>query len=68
MEVQQPEAKVKVDPELFGKFMQQSPIWDYNSIRREGYIALPNFEKEKIIRNYYVDMKSIGGGKFDNIL
>ena len=68
MKVQQLEVQVKIDPESFGKFMQQFPIWDYNSIRREGYIALPNFEKEKIIRNHYVDMKSIGGGKFDNIL
>ena len=58
MEVQQPEAQVEIDPELFEKFMQQIPIWDYSSISREGYIALPNFEKETSIRNYYVDMKS----------
>ena len=68
MEVQQPEAQVEIDPELFEKFMQQIPIWDYSSISREGYVALPNFEKEALIRNYYVDMKSKGGGKFDNIL
>ena len=53
---------------LIWKVKQQIPIWDYSSISREGYIALPNFEKETLIRNYYVDMKSKGGGKFDNIL
>ena len=44
---------------------QQIPIWDYSSISRESYIALSNFEKEKLIRNYYSDMKSRGSGKFD---
>ena len=68
MEVQQPEAQVEIDPESFEKFMLQISICDYSSISREGYIALPNFEKEALIGNYYVDMKSKGGGKFDNIL
>ena len=28
-------------------------------------LALSNFEKEKLIHNYYSDMKSRGRGKFD---
>ena len=31
----QPEVQVEVDPDLFGKFMQQIPIWDYSSISRK---------------------------------
>ena len=60
--------QVEIDPELFGKFMQQIPIWEYCSISRDSYTALPNVEKEKLIRSYYNDMKSRGSGKFDTIL
>ena len=65
MEVQQPEAQVVIHPDLFGKFMQQMPIWDYRSISRESYIALSNFEKEKLILNYYFDTQRRGTDKFD---
>ena len=44
----QPEAQVEIDPDLFGKFMEQIPIWNYSSISRESYIALFNFEKKEI--------------------
>ena len=36
-----------------------------SEISKESYIALSNFEKEKLIRNYYSDIKSRGSGKFD---
>ena len=48
MDFQQPEAQVKIDPDLFGKFMQQILIWDYSSISRESYIAISSFEKREI--------------------
>ena len=48
--------------------MQQISILDYSSISRESYIALSYFEKEKLIRNYYFDMKSRGSGNFDIII
>ena len=48
VDFQQPEAQVEIDPDLFGKFMQQILIWDYSSISRESYIAISNFEKRKI--------------------
>ena len=67
MDAPQPTPQVEIDPDLFGKFMQQIPIWDYSSTSRGSYIALSNFEKEKLIRNYYFDMKSRGSGKFDII-
>ena len=35
----QPEAQVKIDPDLFGKFMEPISIWNYSSISRESYIA-----------------------------
>ena len=67
MDASQPEAQVGIDPNLFGKFIQQIPIWDYSSVSSEGYIALPNFEKEKLIHNYYSDLKKRGSSKFDII-
>ena len=63
MDAPQPE----IDADLFGKFVQQIRIWDYSSISREGFIAISNFEKENLIRNYYLHMKSRGSGKFDII-
>ena len=62
-----PEAQAENDPDLFGKLMHQIPIWDYSSISKASYTALANFEKEKLIRNYYSDMKSRGCGKFSII-
>ena len=60
--------QVEINPELFGKFMQQIPIWEYCSISRDSYIGLPNVEKEKLIHSYYNDMESRGSGKFVIIL
>ena len=47
MNVPQTEPRVDIDPDLFGKLMQQISIWDYSSISREIYITLSNFQKEK---------------------
>ena len=57
--------QVQINPELFGKSMQQIPIWECCSISRDSYITLLNAEKEKLIRSYYNDIKSKGSGKFD---
>ena len=48
VDFQQPEIQVEIDPDLFGKFMQQILIWDYSSVSRESYIAISNFEKREI--------------------
>ena len=61
----QPEAQVKIDPDLFGKFMEPISIWNYSSISRESYIAPFNLKINKLIHNYYSDMKSRGSGNFD---
>ena len=65
MDAPQPEEQVEIDLDLFGKFMQQIPIWDHSSISKDSYIALSSFDKEKLIANYYFDRKSRGSGKFD---
>ena len=67
MDAPQPEAHVDIDPDLFGKFMQQIPIWDYSSISRESYVVLSNFEKKKLICHYYSDIKSRSRGNIDII-
>ena len=48
--------------------MQQIPVWEYCSVSRDSYIALPNAEKEKLICSYYNDVKSRGSDKFDIFL
>ena len=65
MNAPQPETQVEIDPDLFGKFMLQIPIWDNSSISKDSYIALSNFDKEILIVNYYFDRKSRGSSKFD---
>ena len=44
--------------------MKQITIWDFSSISRDSSLALPYKEKEKLIKNYYDDMKNENGGKF----
>ena len=48
MDAPQPEVQVKIHPYLFGKFMQQIPIWNYSSMSRESFIADSNLKKKKI--------------------
>ena len=53
----------EIDPNLFNNFMKQILIWDYGSVSSDSYLALSYDEKEKLIRNYYSDMKSHGSGE-----
>ena len=43
---------------LFGQFMKKVTIWDHASITRDSYPALSHDEKKKLIRRYYLDMKT----------
>ena len=63
MEVDKPQEE-EINPELFNNFMKQIAIWDYSSISRYRYLALSYKEKEKLIKNYYHDMKNRSGGEF----
>ena len=63
MEVDKPQEE-EINQELFNNFMKQSAIWDYSSISRYSYLALSYEEKEKLIKNYYHDMKNRSGGEF----
>ena len=53
----------EIDPNLFNYFMKQILIWDYGLVSSDSYLALSYDEKEKLIRNYYSDMKSHGSGE-----
>ena len=52
------------DEQLFSEFMEMVPVWDYANISRENYLSLSHDDKEKIIRQYYSDMKARSNGKF----
>ena len=54
----------QINQELFNNFMKQSAIWDYSSISRYSCLALSYEKKEKLIKNYYHDMKNRSGGEF----
>ena len=54
----------EINPELFNSFLKQITIWDYSLISRDSYLALSYEEKEKLIKNYYHDMKNRSGGEF----
>ena len=54
----------EIDPTLFGQFMKKVKAWDYASVTRDSYPALSHDDKERLIRNYYSDMKSEGSGNF----
>ena len=36
----------EIDEQLFQQFMLKNPIWNFNSLTREQYLALLNKEKE----------------------
>ena len=55
------------DKQLFSEFMKRVTIWDYANISRENYLSLSHDDKEKIIRQYYFDIKARSGGKFEPI-
>ena len=42
-------------------------VWDYPNISRESYLSLSYDNKEKIIRQYYFDMKARSICKFGPI-
>ena len=44
----------EINRELFMEFMNKVTVWDYMAISREHYLALPDFEKQNIIREYYL--------------
>ena len=52
---------------LFGQFMEKVTVWDYANVSKENYLSLSHYDKEKIIKQYYFDMKSRSGGKFESI-
>ena len=63
MEVDKPQEE-EINPELFNNFMKLIAIWDYSLINRDSYLALSYEEKEKLIKNYYCDMKNRSDGEF----
>ena len=54
--------KADFDENTFLKFMKQIAIWDYYSLSKSQYIALPELEKRNKIYQYYIDMseKNVG--------
>ena len=59
------EVTSEFDEKVFIEFMKQITIWDYFSITKEQYLAIPEQEKRVKISQYYSDMKSkTGGGEF----
>ena len=64
MEVDKPQEE-EINPALFNNFMKQIAIWDYSSISRNSYLALSYKEREKLIKNYYHDVKNRSSGEFN---
>ena len=56
-----------INEKLFGEFMKTITVWDYANISKENYLSLFHDDKEKIIRQYYFDMKARSSGKFGPI-
>lgn len=54
----------EMDPTVIGQFMKKGTLWDYTSITRHSHLALSHDKKEKLITNYYSDVKSRGSGIF----
>ena len=52
----------EIKQDLFIKFMNKIPIWDYYAVSREFYLALHDAEKREKITKYYFDMKSRSDG------
>ena len=55
------------DKQLFGQFMKKVAVWNFANISKENYLSLSFDDKEKIIRQYYHDMKAQSGGEFKSI-
>ena len=53
----------EIKHDLFVKFMNKIPIWDYYGVCRESYLALHDAEKREKITKYYFDMKSRSDSK-----
>ena len=52
---------------LFTQFKKKVPMWDYANISKENYLSTSYEDKEKIIKQYYLDMKFRSGGEFEFI-
>ena len=52
---------------LFTQFKKKVPVWDYANISKENYLSMSYEDKEKIIKQYYLDMKFQSGGEFEFI-
>ena len=46
----------QMNEDLFKEFLSKNPVWDFDNISREEYIAKSNSEKESLIINYYNEM------------
>ena len=44
--------------EFFGEFMKKVTLCDYANISKESYLSLSHDDREKIIRQYFFDMKA----------
>ena len=64
---------------IIKSFMKKVPVWNYANLNKEDYLTtfIYNFlfiiirlsydDKEKIIKQYYFDIKSRGAGEFESI-
>ena len=52
---------------LFTQFKKKVPVWDYANISKENYLSMSYEDKEKIIKQYYLDMKFRSGGESEFI-
>ena len=46
------------DENVFIKFMQKIPIWEFFAISKQTYLSMSEKEKRERISKYYSDMKS----------
>ena len=56
-----------LDKQLFGQFMTKIPVWNYANPSKENDLSLSFDDKDKIIRQYYYDIKAQSGGEFKSI-
>ena len=60
-------ASETLDEQLFGKFMKNNSVQGYANISRKSYLCHSRNDKEKIIRQYYFEMKAKSSAKFQPI-
>ena len=53
--------------EFFGEFMKKVTLCDYANINKESYLSLSHDDREKIIRQYFFDMKARSSATFGPI-